>query len=147
MHRVSKPACSKVPETSRLMWQFPNSLVDSGSIRRCHRCTDGSGASPCSRNTIEPPGRRIRCSSSNTVCGSWTGRHEQRPVLDHEEEEAEADDAGHEDGQALGELVGEVDGHRGGATVVGRGVGAVGGRREYVVAQGVDEVLGAFVLG
>ena len=50
----------------------PAIFFHTGSIRRCHLATFGSGAAPCSQKKNWPPGFSTRLASANAAAGSRT---------------------------------------------------------------------------
>ena len=74
-------------------------------------------------------------------------RHPQRAEHRHQEQHAEPDDHGDEDRQPAGDLVGQVLERRRGAADVDVHLRAARGAGEHVVAQPVDQLGGALVLG
>ena len=61
------PAAVTVSATGRVSRQPPRRRCSSGSSRRCRRCTDGSGARPCSTKWKVPPGLSTRRTSARAA--------------------------------------------------------------------------------
>src|SRR5579864_1636526 len=57
---IAKPPFSRRSGISRVTWQPSKAQRNSGSVRFCQRCTDGSGESPCSKNMNLPRDLRTR---------------------------------------------------------------------------------------